>query len=143
MLVAVIAAIALVGCTQTLSASSVKSGLEKAGYKVDTYDKNTFESAQLTLALETSKMEGLQSVVYAYKNVDDRYKNVDYSTDGILILIFDNIDHADKVGNTALALMNTFGRTHAPESDSSVVGTHNNVVWAGSSAARKAAGINI
>ena len=136
MLVAVIAAIALVGCTQTLSAGSVKSGLEKAGYTVDTYDKNTFESAQLTVALETSKMEGLQSVVYAYKKVDDR-------TDGILILIFDNIDHADKVGNSVIALMNTFGRMHAPESDSSVVGTHNNVVWAGSSAARKAAGINI
>ena len=131
----IIFALTLTSCSSTVSADSIKSGLKKAGYTVDTYDKNTFESAQLEVALETSKMAGLTSVIYAYKTVGDR-------TDGILVLVFDTIEHAS-IGNENLGIMNGFGRKLAPESDSSVIGTHNNTVWAGSQAARTAAGLNI
>ena len=133
--VAIIFALTLTSCSASVSADSIKSGLKNAGYTVDTYDKNTFESAQLSVTLETSKMEGLTAVIYAYKTVNDR-------TDGILVLVFDSIDHAS-ISNENLGLMNSFGRRHAPESDTSVVGTHNNTVWAGSQAARKAAGLYV
>lgn len=129
------------GCAASYSDTSLANGLAKAGYTVDRYDKNTFEGAQLTVALETSKMEGLQKVIYAYKTVND-------ANDGILILVFDTTEHADKYGSTStgtatatMSLLYAFGRSHAPESDTSVYGTANNIIWAGSSAAKSAAGI--
>ena len=115
------------------SSSSLKSGLENAGYKV--------EENPIIVNLETSKLEGYKSSLVAYKTVDGKET-------GILILIFDSTANADKAGasNNGVAtefitLMHGWGRRYAPESDTSVYGTANNLVWAGSSAAKKAAGI--
>ena len=130
------------GCASNYSDTSLANGLAKAGYTVDRYDKNTFEGAQFTVALETSKMEGLEKVIYAYKTVNGE-------EDGILILVFDSTEHADKYGSTTtgtatetMSMLYAFGRRHAPETDTSVYGTANNLIWAGSSAAKSAAGIN-
>ncbi len=114
------------------SSSSLKSGLENAGYKVE---ENPI------INLEASKLEGYKSSLVAYKTIDGK-------EDGILILIFDSTASADKASATNngvatefISLMHSWGRKNAPESDTSVYGTANNIVWAGSSAAKKAAGI--
>ena len=79
-------------------------------------------------------MEGLQAVIHGYKENN--------SEDEILILVFDKIDHA-QISDEQMFLMHDWGKAHAPETETSVYGTHNNCVWAGSQAARKAAGLNI
>ena len=119
------------------SPSSMKSGLEKAGYTVD-------ENPTI-VNLDTSKLEGYKSSLYGYKTADDE--------DAILILIFDstaNVEKAtasnvnsagDKVANDFVTIMYRWGRNHAPETDTSVYGTANNIVWAGSRKAKTAAGI--
>jgi hypothetical protein len=123
----------LASCSSSYSSDSLKSGLEKAGYKVDTNP--------VIVNLDTSKLEGYKSSLYGYKTVDGE-------ENGILILIFDSTDHANKAGTTesnvaseTMIMMHDWGRKHAPESDTSVYGTANNIVWAGSSEAKKAAGI--
>lgn len=126
--------VSLAGCMESsYSKDSLKSGLEKAGYKVD--------GAPVVVNLEITKLEGFQSALYGYKTVDN-------SEEGILILIFDSSANANKAGSTEgnvatdfMSMMNDWGRRHAPESDTSVYGVANNVVWAGSQAAKKAAGI--
>ena len=124
----------LTGCFgSSYSNSSLKSGLQSAGYTVD-------ENPTI-LNLDTSKLTGYQSSLYAYKTVDSK-------EDGILILIFDSSSNADKAGNSAdgvatefMSMMYNWGRAHAPQSDTSVYGIANNIVWAGSNAAKNAAGI--
>ena len=125
--------VVLVSCHAKTSADSIKSGLEKAGYKVDQYDKNTFETAQQQVTIKTSEMDGLQTVFYAYKGTDNK--------DSILVFVFDSIKKAT-VSDEVQGILLDWGRNHAPETDTSTYGTHNNVVWAGSSAARSAAGLN-
>ena len=112
--------------------------LEKAGYKVD--------ENPVIVNLDTTKLEGYKSSLYGYKTVDG-------TEDAILILIFDstaNVEKAtasketssgDKMANDFVTIMYRWGRNHAPETDTSVYGTANNIVWAGSSEAKKAAGI--
>jgi len=131
--------IGLGGCFESsYSSSSMKSGLEKAGYKVD--------ENPVIVNLDTSKLEGYKSSLYGYKTVDG-------TEDAILILIFDSIANVekatasnvsssgDKVANDFVTIMYRWGRNHAPETDTLVYGTANNIVWAGSSEAKKAAGI--
>ena len=132
-LVVVVLSFALVACNAKLSASSIKSGLEKAGYSVSEYNKVEFEAAYSSGALKTSEMEGLETIFYATKNIDGR-------EDGILILVFDSTKHAE-ISNEQMGLMYDFGRRLAPESDASVYGSYNNVIWTGSQAAKNAAGI--
>lgn len=115
------------------SSSSMKSGLEKAGYTVDVNP--------VIANLDVSKLDGYKSSLYAYKTINER-------EDGILILIFDSSANADKAGSSSngvatefMTQMHNWGRNHAPESDTSVYGLANNIVWAGSSAAKNAAGI--
>lgn len=123
----------LTSCSQSYSSDTLKSGLEKAGYtvKVNPVIDN----------LETSKMDGYKSSLYGYKTVNGE-------EDGILILIFNDSKSADKVGNPeggvatdTVSMLNDWGRKHAPEADLSVYGISNNIVWAGSSQAKDAAGI--
>ncbi len=141
-LVAVTLVLCLSSCSMSYAAASLKSKLEGAGYKVDEYSKVEFEAAQRSVALKTSEMDGLEKVLYAYK------KTADDSEEGILILVFDSIKNADKYGSTSdnkatetMGLLYDFGRKIAPETDTSVYGTANNLIWAGSSAAKKSAGI--
>ena len=123
----------LVGCAASYDSNSMKSGLERRGYTVQV-------NATIT-GLDTSKMEGYKSNLYAYKEVDGEER-------GILILIFDSTDHANKEGSTSgstasetMILMHDWGRKHAPDSDSAVYGTANNIIWAGCQDAKNAAGI--
>jgi len=67
-------------------------------------------------------------------------KTVNGEEDGILILIFDSIDNANKANETT-AMLYRWGRAHAPETDTIVYGIANNIIWAGSSQAKSAAGI--
>ena len=131
MLVSVLA-VTLTACNTTVSADSIQSGLAKAGYKVDRF--SPVEAEAYVQNLETSKMEGLQAVIHGYKEND--------SKDEILILVFDKTNHAT-VSDEKMFMMHDWGKEHAPETESSVYGTHNNCVWAGSQAARNAAGLNI
>lgn len=127
--------VALVGCGEaSLSAQSAKTGLKKAGYEVNEYNKTEFEEVYSSGALKTSQMEGLQTILYGTKKIGDR-------TDGILLLVFDNIDHAD-IKDSDMFLMYDYGKKLAPSDENAVGGKYNNVVWAGSQAAKKAAGIN-
>jgi len=124
---------------QSYSAASLKSGLEKGGYTV-------VENPTI-VNLETSKMEGLKTVLYGYKTVDGKEA-------GVLLLVFDNIDHASEVSNgtygsdgtvratETMSLLNDWGRKHSL-TDDPCFGTANNVVWAGDKAARIASGIKI
>lgn len=123
----------LASCMGSYSSSSLKSGLEKAGY--------TVEENPVIVNLATSKMDGYKSSLYGYKTVDGE-------ENGILILIFDSTDNANKVGSTetgvaseTMTLLHNWGRKHAPETDTSVYGIANNIIWAGSSQAKSAAGI--
>ena len=141
-LVAITLILCLSSCAMNYDSTSLKSKLEKAGYKVIEYTKSAFEGAQHGVALKTSEMEGLEKVLYAYKSADSEVK------DGILILVFDSSKNAEKYGSTndgqateTISLLNAFGRMNAPESETSVFGTANNLIWAGSSAAKTAAGI--
>lgn len=120
-------------CSSDYNSNSMKSGLESKGYTVDV-------DAHIS-GLDVNQMEGYQSNLYAYKNVDGK----EY---GILILIFDSTANADKSGSTSgstvtetMSLMMDWGRNHAPETDTSVYGTANNIIWAGCQDAKKAAGI--
>ena len=123
----------LTSCSRSYSSDTLKSGLEKAGYtvKVNPVIDN----------LETSKMDGYKSSLYGYKTVNGE----EY---GILILIFNDSKSADKVGNPeggvatdTVSMLHDWGRKHAPEADLSVYGISNNIIWAGSSQAKDAAGI--
>jgi hypothetical protein len=123
----------LASCSSSYSADSLKSGLEKAGYTVD--------NNPVIVNFDPSKLDGYKSSLYGYKTVDGE-------ENGILILIFDSTDHATKAGSTdsnvateTMIMLHDWGRKHAPDSDTSVYGTANNIVWAGSSEAKKAAGI--
>jgi hypothetical protein len=123
----------LASCSSSYSADSLKSGLEKAGYTVDTNP--------VIRNLDTSKLDGYKSSLYGYKTVDGE-------ENGILILIFDSTDNANKAGTTStnvatetMTMLHDWGRQHAPDSDTSVYGVANNIVWAGSSQAKNAAGI--
>ena len=123
----------LASCFASYSSSSMKSGLEKAGY--------TVQENPVIVNLDTKSMTGFQSALYGYKTVNGE-------EDGILILIFDSTANADKAGSTegsvateTMTIMHRWGKAHAPETDTSVYGVANNIVWAGSSAAKKAAGI--
>ena len=123
----------LASCSGSYSSDSLKSGLEKAGYTVDVNPA--------IVNLDTSKLSGYKSSLYGHKTVNGE-------EDGILILIFDSTDNATKAGSTqtsvateTMILLNDWGRRHAPDSDTSVYGIANNIVWAGSSQAKKAAGI--
>ena len=130
MLISIIA-VTFVACNTTVSNDSIEEGLKSAGYSIDKF--TPVEAEAYIRNLETSKMEGLKTVFHAYKD--------GHSDDEILILVFDNTKHAN-VTNEQMYLMHDWGRAHAPESDTSVFGTHNNVVWAGSQAAKNAAGLN-
>ena len=141
-LVAVTLILCLSSCATNYASSSLKSKLEKAGYTVEEYTKSGFESAQRGGTLKTSEMDGLEKVLYAYKKASGD------TEEGILILVFDSSKNAEKYGSTdngqateTISLMHSFGRKIAPKSDSSVYGIANNIIWAGSSAARTAAGI--
>ena len=86
-------------------------------------------------------MNGLQKVLLATKKLSDRQ-------DGILILVFDTTENANKVGNPegstatdTMSILLDFGKKMAPEEDLSTYGTANNLVWTGSQAAKTAAGI--
>ena len=86
-------------------------------------------------------MEGLQQILLGTKKVTDR-------DDGILILVFDTTENANKVGNPegstateTMSILLDFGKKMAPKEDSSTYGTANNLVWTGSQAAKSAAGI--
>lgn len=133
---------ALAGCAQSYKADNLKSGLEKASYTVDTYTPAEFEGSQLfTVTVKTTEMNGLQKVLLATKKLSDRQ-------DGILILVFDTTENANKVGNPegstatdTMSILLDFGKKMAPEEDLSTYGTANNLVWTGSQAAKTAAGI--
>ena len=123
----------LAACSSSYSSDSLKSGLEKAGYTVTL--NPTVEG------LDTSKLTGYKSSLYGYKTVNGE-------ENGIFILIFDSIDSANKanetkdgVANETTAMLYRWGRAHAPETDVSVYGIANNIIWAGSSQAKSAAGI--
>ena len=123
----------LASCASNYSTDSMKSGLKGAGY--------TVEESPTIQNLDTSKLTGYKSSIYAYKTVNDEEV-------GILILVFDSSDNASKAGNPEgdvatefISLMHNWGKNHAPSTDVSVYGTANNLVWAGASAAKQAAGI--
>ena len=124
----------MIGCFGgSYNSNSMKSGLESKGY--------TVEVNAVISGLDVSKMDGYQSNLYAYKTVNEE----EY---GILILIFDSTSNADKSGSTTgstatetMSLLMDWGRKHAPETDTSVYGTANNIIWAGCQDAKKAAGI--
>ena len=130
-----IMSLTLTGCfgDGSYNSNSMKSGLESNGYTVDV---NAVISG-----LDVNDMTGYQSNLYAHKTVNgDEY--------GILILIFDSTANANKVGSTegktateTMSMMHDWGRNHAPDSDTSVYGTANNIVWAGCQNAKNAAGI--
>ena len=123
----------LASCASNYSTDSMKSGLKGAGYTVE--ENPTIQN------LDTSKLTGYKSSIYAYKTVNGE-------EEGILILVFDSADNASKAGNPEgdvatefISLMHNWGKNHAPSTDVSVYGTANNLVWAGASAAKQAAGI--
>lgn len=119
----------LTGCTTSYSKDSFKGNLEKNGYTVD---------VNPTIAnLDKTKLEGLQTVLYAY-NKDDI---------GILLFIFDSTDNVSKLteGSTVsetVSMIMRWGKDHA-KSGNNEFGSVNNVLYSGDKDARKAAGIRL
>jgi len=130
----ILGALVLTGCLESsYSASSIKSGLEKAGYTVSEYTPATFEAAQYGRGLETSKMSGLKTVVYAYKQNSEGK-----TTEEFVALIFDSISSVDKISNEDRGILSDFARRYEVES---ALGSANNVFYAGSKAAFTSTGI--
>lgn len=142
-LVIVLFVFSLASCSfsQRYSAASMKSGLEKGGYTV-------VENPRID-NFDTSKLEGLQTILYGYKTVDGKER-------GILLMVFDNYDNAGEVLNgtygadgttTAserVGILADWGKAHsANEEGEAYIGTSNNVVWTGDKDARLSAGIKL
>lgn len=121
------------GCSQIYSAESAESGLKKSGYSVSVYTAVEFEQQGSNGALETSKMEGLQTVIYAEKR-DSSNKITSMG----LILVFDSISSAQSVSDSDEGLLYSFAKNYVMAVN---YGQYNNVVFSGSSEARLAAGI--
>ena len=133
----------LAACSSSYSDASMKSGLTKGGYTVNQYTPAEFEASQRQAVLKTTEMAGLKTVLMGIKEVKGE-------ENGILILVFDSISNAEKVGTTsgstvteAMSLLMDWGRAHAPETELSTFGQANNVVYAGCRDARLAAGIKL
>ena len=126
---------ALVGCAQTLSSGSLKSGLQNNGYSVTEFTPAEYE-VYSDGAMEASKIPGLQVVLQATKG--ETVKGA------LLLFVFDNTNHAsDMMTGDYLSMLNNFGERAKDNDQTSTMGSHNNVVWAGSATARNAAGIKI
>ncbi len=123
-----------VGCNKKSKATDVKSSLEKAGYAVTEYSKDSFESANIINDLETSKMDGLDAVFYAKKTTDA-------GEDHIVILVFSNAEKAGQLSDDDNITLGAWGRNHASDPNAYYFGQSNNIVWAGSDTARADAGL--
>jgi hypothetical protein len=113
------------------SASSMKSGLEKAGFSVV---ENPYISS-----LDYKDAKGLQKVVYGYKTVNGEEV-------GVLLFVFDSIDNVSAFTDASserLGVINDWARKHASNEEGGFVGTANNVFWAGDKEGRIAAGIKL
>ena len=118
--------VTLAGCfSNSYSADTLKENLTKGGYTV--VENPTIAN------LETSKLEGLQKVLYAYTDET-----------GLLLFIFDTTEHANKptegsTVSTEVGLIMDWGKINAK--DNAEFGTSNNVMYSGDKTARKTAGI--
>ena len=119
----------LTGCNPSnYSADSIKSNLEKNGY--------TVEVNPTVVNLDTSKMEGLQTIVYGYKG--------EYGT---LFFVFDSTANANKLTDANpvpahVSIIMDWGKDHAKENNKEF-GAYNNVVYSGDKDIRKASGIKL
>ena len=129
--------ITLVGCAFSTSAGSIKSGLQSKSFTISEYTPQEYETLQ-SGAIETTKFTGLQTIITASKKVNEQ-------PIGIIILVFDSIDNAEKVNKNVdvLALLVKAGERIKEEGQQSYYGLHNNVIWAGAESARKAAGLGL
>ena len=128
-IIMIISVLSLTSCGY--SSDSIVQGLKKANYTVGTYTPASFEEAQVTVALKTSTIKGLKTVIHAFKTEDSK------TTEEFIVLVFDSINSASALSEADLSLLNDFASKYT----SHVLGTANNVVYAGTSAAKEAAGI--
>ena len=118
--------LALCGCDASLSSGSVKSGLESAGYSTQMYNEAEAKAAIQGVKYNVTVKEAL----YAHKAQGDV----------ILCFFCGNIDDASAFVQENISAMNYW--SELPE-ENRQIGSHNNVAYAGSKAAVRAAGIPV
>lgn len=117
----------LSSCGETkFNADTIKSNLEKNGYKVEMnpYIEN----------VDMKQFEGLENVIYGY---NDEY--------GVLLLVFDSTTHATNLtkGPTLskdVSIICDWGKDHSKD-ETRFMGVVNNVFYAGDNEIRKASGV--
>ena len=126
---------ALVGCSQTESASDIKSNLTKNGYEVKEFTPAEYD---VISNMKFSELAGIKSIVQGTKKDGDKDL-------AILLIVFDNTNNANKVNDTdeIFRALQAFGDRYREDGQTSVYGVHNNVVFAGSKSARIAAGLKL
>lgn len=126
-------AISLAGCAQSFSKDDIEAGLKRNGYTVSVYTAAEFEETGSNGALQTTKMNGLQTVIYAEKK--NSSNQVEYMC---IILVYDSIGSAENISNADRGLLYGFAENYI---STVKYGQYNNVVFSGSNEARLAAGI--
>lgn len=129
---AIIIGLGVMGCSASYSASAIKSNLVNAGYTVsEEFDVN-FEDET-----KASELVGIQRIFAVAKGSGD---NKEFA----IILVFDSIKSVENgISSSKLIELSTGARNQCGDnkSDSVVMGTYNNVAFAGVSACRDIAGL--
>ncbi len=125
-------------CQAGYSASSIKSNLTSSGYTVSeeydiVFDQDTDHS------VKASELAGIQKIYSVAKGA-----TTDADREFAVILVFDSIQNAEKGINTDRLVILSSQATHQcgenKKTDTSM-GQYNNVIFAGSSAIKSAAGL--
>ena len=124
--------VGLVACGRTEKADNMKSKLKDGGYTVNEYKPAEFDVKYSSLG-GVAKLDGIQTIIVAEK--DEK---------GIFLFVFSKGAQAEAAATPEfLGTLGSSAKDFADENQSSLVGYHNNVIWAGSQKAREVAGLDI
>ena len=124
--------IGLVACARTEKAEDMKTKLKDGGYTVSEYKPEEFDVKYSSLG-GIAKLDGIKTVLVAQKGEQ-----------GLFLFVFENGKQAEKAATPELlGTLASSAKDFGDEDQTSFVGYHNNVLWAGSLKARDAVGLNI
>ena len=134
-LVLSVLALSLVACNAKIyKTDDIKGNLEKAGYSVTVLSAESFETLYSYSDIKPSTYEGFDKAIQATKSENNVVK------EAIIIFFFDKVDNADKQSTVCVDLgkgvKNTVG-----EDVEVKMGSHNNIIYAGTANAVSAMGI--
>lgn len=136
-LVIAVLTLSLVACNaQIYKEGDIKGNLEKAGYSVTSLSAESFETLYSYSDIKPSTYAGFQVAIQATKSENNEVK------EAIIIFIFDSVDNASAKSEVAVDLGKGVANTVGQDADVKM-GTHNNIVYAGTANAKDAMGIKM